>query len=373
MPLPTKFPTALGAVLLAGLLGAQQPAPWAEAVAAAIRQQMAKDRIPGLSCAVGTGDDIPFAQGFGLADVENDVPATAATVYRLASISKPVTAVAAMQLAERHKLDLDADVHGFLPGWPAKRWPVTVRQLLAHQGGVRHYLPGEAESTVHFATQSDALARFANDPLLHEPGTAYAYSTFGFNLVAAAVEQASGQPFAAYVREHIALPSGAPTLQDDDVRRVVRGRAQGYVFAGDTLQNSALMDSSYKLGGGGLCCSAPDLVRFAQALQRGRLVPPTALATMWTPVQPRGGKRSDYGLGFRITQHGGRKVVLHGGAQSRVSTMLYMLPDQGITVALLCNLEKVKLQGLAQQIAALVPPPAPTKNQDKQAPVEKSK
>lgn len=357
--------TALLVVVLAAAAPAQQPAAWADAVQAAIGQRLAAERIPGLSCAIGVGDAIPFQQGFGLADVENDVPATAATVYRLASISKPVTAVCAMQFAEQGKLDLDRSVHELVAAWPAKPWPVTTRHLLAHLGGVRHYRAGEPESSVHYRNQTEALARFAGDPLLHEPGTAYHYSTYGFNLVAAVVEQAAGQPFAQVVRERIAAPSGAPSLQDDDVRRIIRGRAQGYVFAGDTLQNSALLDGSYKLGGGGLCSSAPDLVRFAQALVAGRLVQPATLAQMWTPVSPRNGKASGYGLGFRVESVDGRRVVSHGGAQSRVSTLLYMLPDQQVVVVLLCNLEKVRLLPLAQQIAALVSPIGPV------SPVEK--
>ncbi len=336
-------------------LPAQAAPVWASAVVEAIEVQVRRDAIPGLSCAIGVGQDLPFRRGFGLADLENEVAATAATVYRLGSISKPITAVLTMQLWEAGQLDLDRDVHELVPEWPAKPWPVTTRLLLAHLGGVRHYL-GEAESTHHYATQTEALAVFAQDPLLHEPGTRFHYSTYGFNLVAAVVEKVTNQPFAQVVRERVAGPSGASTLQDDDVLRIIRGRAQGYVRVDGKLQNSALMDGSYKLGGGGLCCSAEDLVRFTQALLAGKLVKKETLAVMWTPQTLRDGKVSDYALGFRVGSEGGRRVVSHGGAQSRVSTMLYVLPDAQVTVVLLCNLKKVHLQPLAQTIAGLVAP-----------------
>lgn len=335
-------------------LVAQEPA-WTAPVVAAIEAAMQRDQVPGLSCVVGVGDTMPFRRGFGFADVENEVPATARTVYRLASISKPVTAVLAMQLAERGQLDLDADVSTLVPAWPKKPWPVTTRQLLAHLGGVRHY-GGEAESTFHYTTQTEALPRFAADPLLHAPGTAYHYSTYGFNLVAAVVEARAGQPFAAVVKERIAGPCQATTLQDDDVRRLIRGRAQGYVREDGQLRNSALMDGSYKLGGGGLCSSAEDLVRFAQALVDGRLVAPATLATMWTRQRTTDGKEIEYGLGFRVATDGGRQVVTHSGAQSRVSTMLYLLPEARVVVVVLCNLERVRLQPLCKQIADLVSP-----------------
>jgi len=343
-----------------GAVGAQSAPPWAAAAEKAVLARQQKVRIPGLSCAIAVGDQLMFVRGYGLADIENDVLATGDTVYRLASISKPVTAVCAMRLVEEGRLDLDRSVHEIVPSWPEKRWPVTTRQLLAHLGGVRHYRAGEGESTKHYPDQISALERFAADPLLDEPGTRYRYSTFGYNLVAATIEAVTSRRFPDVVREFVAIPSGAATLQDDDVRRIVRGRAQGYVRLDGELQNSVLMDASYKLGGGGLCSSAADLARFGQALVAGKLVDPEGLEAMWTlqRLRPQAGQAAgeevSYGLGFRVGQRDGRRVVSHSGAQSRVSTMFYLLPDDGIVVVLLCNLERVRLEGLAQELADLV-------------------
>jgi CubicO group peptidase (beta-lactamase class C family) len=242
-------------------------------------------------------------------------------------------------------------MHDYVPGWPEKRWPVTARLLLAHLGGVRHYRRGEGESTVHYADQTVALARFAEDPLLHEPGTKYLYSTYGYNLAAAAVEQAAGKTFPQVVRELVAEPSGAMSLQDDDVRRIIKGRAAGYVRRDGELSNSELMDPSYKLGGGGLCSSAPDLVRFAQHLMAGKLVSKETLETMWTAQRTKDGGVTTYGLGFGVGERNGERVISHGGAQARVSTMLLMLPQHRIAVAVLCNLEGMRLGGPAREVA----------------------
>jgi len=342
----------LPALLFVASAVAQQPP--GEVLAKAIQSQCDRDGIPGLSCAIGVGAALPFVRGFGVADLENAVAATGKTVYRLASISKPITSVCALRLVEQGKLDLDRPVHELVSAWPQKNWPVTTRQLLGHLGGVRHYRPGEVESTHHFATQTESLARFAADPLLHEPGTAYHYSTYGYNLVAAVVEQAAGKPFAQVVRDLVAAPSGAATLQDDDVQRIVPWRAQGYVKVDGVLQNSALMDGSYKLGGGGLCCSAEDLARFGQALAAGKLLEAETLALMWTAQKKKDGAPIEYGLGFRVGERKGRRVISHSGAQSRVSTMLYLLPDQQVVVVLLCNLERVRLLPLAEQLTDLV-------------------
>lgn len=342
---------------LAPALRAQTP-PWVEPVTAAIEEHVRREAIPGLSCAIGVAGELPFRAGFGFADVENDVPAVAQTVYRLGSISKPVTAVLAMQLVEGQALDLDADVHTLVPQWPAKQWPVTTRQLLAHLGGVRHYKRGEEESTRHYTSQTDGLERFTGDPLLHEPGTKYLYSTYGYNLIAAVVEVKAGRTFADVVKERIAGPSAAPTLQDDNLWRIIRGRAQGYIRRDGVLQNSELMDGSYKLGGGGLCASVEDLVRFAQALIDGKLVKPDTLAQMWTRQRTADGTEIDYGFGFRVAREHGRLVVAHGGAQARVSTMLVMLPEQRVVVAVMCNLERAGLTPLCKRITELVVPPA---------------
>jgi CubicO group peptidase (beta-lactamase class C family) len=358
--IPSKY-YVLGCLLFAYLVPlAAQAAPAESSVAQSPQAEFIESRlqraikrlgVPGLSCAVVHKGEWVFLAGYGFADLENDVPATDATVYRLASISKPVTAVLIMQLVEQGKLDLDADVSTLLSEWPKKRWPVTCRQLLAHLGGVRHYKPFEVESTKRYRDQKAALSRFSPDPLMHEPGSKYAYSTFGFNLLAAVVEERHGKKFGEVVQDYIAVPANAPTLQDDDQRRLIKGRAQGYVMSGNRLQNSKLMDSSYKLGGGGLCASAKDLARFAQALMAGRLLTLETRKAMWTEQRTVAGKLVGYALGFGVRELQGKRVIQHSGAQSRVSTMLCMIPEEQIAVAIMCNLEGARLGGLAQQIA----------------------
>ncbi len=318
-----------------------------------LEEKRAADRIPGISCAAWIGDEVVFEWGSGESDVENGVAATRRTVYRLASISKSITAVLAMQLVERGALDLDHDLHGLVAGWPKKRWPVTTRQLLGHLGGVRHY-KGEAESTRRYPDRRASLPRFARDPLLHEPGSRYLYTTYGFNLIAAAVESLHDASFAQLVAQRIAAVAGALTLQDDDQRRVIPHRAQGYFRFGEVLCNSRLMDNSYKLGGGGLCSSAPDLARFGQALLAGKFVSRATLKQMWTSQTTAAGELTGYGMGFRIGELDGALQVGHTGAQSRVSTTLQMLPSAGVGVVIMCNLEGVKFSAVAAELLRLL-------------------
>jgi CubicO group peptidase (beta-lactamase class C family) len=318
---------------------------------------MAAQKIPGMSVSVVTGGELRWSAGYGQADIENEVPATPETVYRLASVSKPITAVAVLQLVEQGKIDLDAPVQRYVPAFPPKQWPVTTRQLLGHLGGIRHYADGEFESTRRYATLTEALDIFRNDPLVQEPGTKYLYSTYGYTLVGAVVEAASGTTFADYVRQNVFEPAGMSGARVDDVREIIPRRAHGYEKgpAGE-LRNSGLADTSYKVPGGGLCGTAPDLARFAIALWKGTLVRPETRRLMFTSLKTRDGKATGYGLGWALgTDPLGRDEVFHRGDQQRVTSLLYTQPERGLAIVLFANLEGVSppLFALARQIARI--------------------
>jgi CubicO group peptidase (beta-lactamase class C family) len=314
-----------------------------EAISEAIRGEMSRLGVPGLSLAVGGGGEIRLEEAFGWADVENDVKATPDTVYRLASVSKPMTAVAVLRLAVQGRLDLDAPIRRYCPAYPPKPWPVTARQLLSHQGGVRSYRPREMTRTRPFDSVTESLALFADDPLVHEPGTAVTYSTFGYVLLGCAVEGAAGQPFAAALRELVFEPAGMASTQPESLRRLVARRASGYARgrAGELL-NSALSDVSYKVPGGGLVGTAPDVARFGLALLSGRLLALPELERMLAPQRLRSGGLTGFGLGLAVSRRGGRREASHIGGQEQVSTVVYLRPDSGTVVAILANLEMVQ-------------------------------
>lgn len=296
-------------------------------------------RIPALSVAVVSGDGPVWAKAWGFSDMENHVPATPRTVFRLASISKTFTAVAAMSLVERGQLDLDAEVQKYV-AFPRKKWPITTRQLLSHQSGIRHYKGADFNSTQHYGGVMEALAIFASDPLEHQPGTKYLYSSYGFNLAGAVVERAARKNFAEYVREAVLVPSGIETMRPDDVYAVIPFRARGYALLKDgTLQNCALADLSNKLPGGGYLATASDLVLFARAVNDGKLVSAKSLEAMWTPQRLSNGEATAYGLGWNIAEVDGVKVVQHSGGQQGANTHLLLVPSRRLAIAVMANLE----------------------------------
>ncbi len=328
-----------------------------EAIERLVASEMSLRGIPGLSLALAADGDLRFTSGYGLADVENGVPAKASTVYRLGSISKTITATAVMQLVERGNLDLDAPVQRYVATYPEKPWPLTPHHLLAHLGGIRNYSEGEFGSTRRYTSLTEALAIFKDDPLVHEPGTKFLYTTYGYNLLGSVVEGASGLAFMAYLEENILRPAGMESTKADDVLVIISNRARGYQRGpSGELLNSALADTSNKVPGGGLAGTAEDVARFAVALQGGVLVRRETAARMFSRQAARDGKLSGYGLGVFLADRRGIREVWHTGGQQRVSTVLYMQPGRRLAVAILANLEGVRdpLLDLARQIADVV-------------------
>jgi serine beta-lactamase-like protein LACTB, mitochondrial len=323
----------------------------------AIEIALSRLGIPGLSAAVDLGPERVWTRGFGRADLERGVPATERTVYRLASISKTITAVAALQLAEAGKLDLDAPIQAYVPGFPKKQWPITPRHLLTHQSGLRHWSVEEWTQTRHFPSLAAALEPIQDDPLLFEPGTRASYSSVGYTVLGRVVEGASGQDYLSYVRKNVFARAGMVDARDDDVRAVIPRRAKGYARdRAGRMRPSALSDTSGKLPAGGLVSTAPDLARFGGALLRGELVSLATVTRMCTAQTTRSGEAVSIGLGPRVTQHRAQLECWQQGAQPEVSGLLYLRPSKGVSVALLCNLEGIPdaLLELARQITDIV-------------------
>ncbi len=352
---------------------AQEKPTAVESIHEIIQRYMVQHEVPGMSVAVARQNELIYSKGFGLADVEHAVPATETTRYRTASIAKPMTAALVLSLVEDGKLELDASIQTYVTEFPEKRWPVTSRQLLGHLGGVRHYKSStETSSTAHYFNLKAALRTFADDRLLHEPGSKYRYSSFGYNLLGSVAESAGKSDYMSLLKEHVLDPSGMTHTVADNSFAIIPGRARGYFratksvmttlpddhnFVEGGLYHSTLHDTSMKIPGGGLLSTAPDLVRFALATNQKKLLSENTLADMWTPQKTTDGKSTDYGLGWSIGTKSGRKAVWHGGAQSGTSTTLLLYPDTGTCVAIMSNLQRLSLMNLAVAIADAVDPP----------------
>jgi serine beta-lactamase-like protein LACTB len=356
---------SLAAAMLAAPKAASRLSTRVETVEAILSDEVARWNAPGLSAADVADHHLLWSYGFGLADLEQQVPATGATVYRLASISKTITAVAVMQLAEQGKLDLVEPIQRYCPAFPEKPWPITPRQLLVHLGGIRGYRSQEEFfGTGHYTNVVEPLALFKADPLLHEPGTQFSYTTYGYNVLGCTVEGASGMRYVDYVREHIFQPAGMRHTRPDDVYAIIPNRARSYgKTPGGEIHHAPLIDTSNKIPGGGFCATVEDLAKFAIAVQMGVLVTKATLEQMFTPQKTQSGQDVPFGLGWVIAAPHGQKEVWHLGGGQGVSTILYMRPEQGLAVGILINvnglatpLTAAPILDLARRIAEIVSP-----------------
>ena len=309
-------------------------------------QQRLSEGLPGFSVAVAIDGDPVWVEAFGLADLEEAVPVTPETRFRIGSTSKAITAVLAGRLVDRGLVSLDDDVRSIFPDFPEKRWTMTLRDLLSNQAGIRHYGGFESRNSRHFESVADGLQMFAGDTLMFEPHSYVSYSSYGFNLAGAALAYAAGLSFADLAARELFEPLGMTHSTVDDPTVDIPSRA---VFYTDDQALAAQVDDSYKAPSGGLLSTPTDLVRFGSAvigqleLPTGPLLSTAMTTELTTPRPIADGRQTGYALGLRIQEpdpDADPAVPLawhHGGSSVGGRSMLLMLPEQGIVVSLLTN------------------------------------
>jgi serine beta-lactamase-like protein LACTB, mitochondrial len=317
---------------------------------------MATNSVPGISVAVVQDGALVWSRGFGMADLENSVPATSSTLFRLGSISKPITATAILQLSERGKLDLDVEVQKYCPAFPKKEWPITTRELLGHLGGIRHYNPDgkgdiPGDSAKHFANMEESLQVFAGDPLVAKPGTKFHYSTYGYTVLGCVLEGAASVKYVDYVKENVFTPAGMGETQADNFFTIVLRRSRWYhKDKSGVVQNAGVLDSSYKIPGGGLISSADDMARFEIAIMANKLLKPATREQMWTLQKAADGSENGYALGWGNAKKFGLSLVSHSGSQQGTSTSIILVPERSAGIVVLANMDDVDATALSTEI-----------------------
>jgi len=311
--------------------------------------------VPGVSVAIAVGNEIIFSEGVGFAELDNRVPTTGKTVHNVGSVSKVLAVVPILQLVEQGRVDLDATIQTYLPYYPQKRRPVTVRQILTHTSGTRHYDgqefgPYGLLEMRHYDDFAEATELWRDDPLLFEPGTNWLYSSHAMNLMHGIVESVTGTGFEEYCRRYVWEPAGMLSTSFDVPSRIVHNRGRGYVRdRNGVLINPQYADVSYKYAGGGMLSTVEDLVRFAVALNKGILLEPETVREMYEvqldpsvrrfvidgdPV-PLDHKQAI--VWWIRTDAQGRDFPSHTGTVKGTRSFLMNYPDLGVAVALQVN------------------------------------
>ncbi len=327
----------------------------------AVRTHQDTSGVAGLSAAVAVNGRLAWAGGFGYADLQNRVEAGPAMVSRIGSISKPIAGVAAMALRDAGTLDLDAPISTYLPDYPAASGHITMRQLMSHTAGVRHYEGDEFLSNVPYEDVISPLAVFWESPLLFEPGTEYSYSTYGWTVVSAVTEGADrDRAWVDILYDEVIEPLGLIRLQPEWQDSIIPGHASFYELDRETGErtNAPEVDLSNKWAGGGLVGTTTDLVNFALGVLHGEVLSDAARAEMWRRQTPEG--EPSYGLGWGVGEIAGHRAVSHSGGSTGATAMLILLPDDDIAVAVLGNTSGVGHAGIARRVIEILVGPAST-------------
>jgi CubicO group peptidase (beta-lactamase class C family) len=342
------------------------PSPaWAAAVERGrqiARAALARQNLPGMSVAVGLGGEIVWAEGFGWADVEKRVPVAPGMRFRIGHTSKALTSAAVGLLLEQGRLRLDDEIQTYVPAFPGKQWPVTLRQLMGHVAGVRHYA-NEAESapTARCGRATDGIRIFADDPLRFEPDTQYGYSTYGWVLVSAAVEAAAKEPLAPFMTRQVFTPLGMTATTFESAGEAAPDRVTFYRrrFTGDAgegVMPDTSVDYSCFSGAGAILSTPSDLVRFGMGIDGGRLLQPGTVEKLQTPQVLTSGKETEYGLGWMVedvTLAGEPVRMVHHASRSlRGGTTSFMtFPARKLVVAVTANIANAITRDIALDIA----------------------
>lgn len=313
------------------------------AVDAIAQEVLARGETPGLTILIASGDQITYAKGFGYADLDHDVPATAETVYNIGSVTKPITATAVMQLVEDGKLDLDASITDYVPAFDTHGHRVSLRHLLHHTSGIGGRIRREERWRNHERidfTPAEWLPFYNDEPFNFAPGEQWQYQGINYDLLGLAVERGSGQPFWTYLAERVFSAAGMASSGVCDPTGVVKHRAIGYSADPGTpagFKPVPYYSPTQRLGGWGACASAPDLLKWVRGVTGGRIVTAASYERMSTSGTVNDQTAVGYGFGLGIVEVDGETLVFHPGAATGFRAYVGHLPRLERTVVVLAN------------------------------------
>jgi len=319
-----------------------------------------ESKIPALSMAIAGRDGVLWSEAYGKADMELEVDAKTTHLFMLSSVGKVLTATTVARMASRGQLDIDMPIERWLPDLPDMHSKTTLRLLLTHRSGIRHYIQekdfglNERGGTIDqrtYLSNKDVLALFINDPLVAPVGSKVSYSTYGYTLASFVMEAAAGQPFPELIKAEVGGHFGVPSLEEDDPFPIKRNRVRGYTQARfmkpldprlteEGWVNARTSNAAYKWAGGGLLMTMSDLATFGAAHLEGpgAKISASERALLFTPMTQATKDSPPLGLGWRVDSDSkGRLRWHHAGAQEGSRSSLVIYPALGLSIAMASN------------------------------------
>jgi CubicO group peptidase (beta-lactamase class C family) len=346
----------LGVVLCASsiLSEAQQDLSVSDQASNYVRAEMKRQHIPGLALLVSRGGKILQAQGFGLANVELQVPVKPETIFQSGSVGKQFTATAVMMLVEEGKIQLDDPLSKFFDDAPATWKEVTVRELLSHTAGFGDY-PKDFDFRKDW-TEPELLKLVESIPLAYPPGTKWDYSNLGYLTLGILIHRVTGEFYGDFLQQRIFQPLGMKTTRIISEADIVPNRAAGYRLVKGELKNQEWVAPAINTtADGSLYFSVLDLSGWDAALYGDKLLKRSSLEQMWTPAKLKNGQpnKDGYGFGWFIDQRHGHRVIGHDGAWQGFKSAIDRYVDDQLTVVVLANLEQAEPGEIAEKVAEM--------------------
>jgi CubicO group peptidase (beta-lactamase class C family) len=319
-----------------------------------VQSEMQRQHIPGVALLVSRGGKIVQAEGFGLANVELQVPVKPETVFQSGSVGKQFTATAVMMLVEEGKVGLEDPLTKYFPDAPAAWKEVTVRELLSHTAGFGDY-PG----TFNFRkdwTEPELLKLVESIPLAYPPGTKWEYSNLGYLTLGILIHRVTGEFYGDFLQERIFHPLDMQTTRIISEADIIPNRAAGYRLVKGELKNQEWVAPKVNTtADGSLYFSVLDLAKWDAALYTEKLLKRSSLDQMWTPAKLKNGQpnKAGYGFGWEIAERHGHHVVSHTGSWQGFKTAIarYVDKNDQLTVVVLSNLAEAKPEAIADHVA----------------------
>lgn len=316
---------------------------------------VSRTKVPGLSISISQKGDLVYSKGFGYADLEKKIPVDPSkTLFRIGSVSKTLTASALAQIYEGKKVNLDAPIQKYVPRWPNKGEVITLRLLAGHLAGIRHYKGPEFMSKKKYDNVNDGLDIFIDDPLINKPGTQYSYSSYGWNLISVAMENASSEPFLSLVTETVFKKLSMTNTMADHADRSIKNRTKFYQLRNGEVIEAPYVDNSYKWAGGGFIGTTEDLCKFGQAHMTSGFLTQETLNEWRTSQKTLSGTTTNYGIGWRIFKRpSGKTFYGHsGGSVGGITFFIIHIPSETV-LAITGNMDPLNYRGLQYELMEL--------------------
>lgn len=297
-----------------------------------------KTNLPGVSITINMGGDTMYSKAYGFADVENSIKMRPTKQIRTASVAKVLTATALGRLATEGKIDFEKPIKEYVSYIPAQYANLTIRQIAGHTAGVSHRPSSNRVKKKHYTNAKETVAFLKNDDLLFEPDTKYQYSSLGYNLLAAVIEEVSGKKYVDYMREDIFDPLGmSQTLPDEKSMFGENDAKMYYIKKGKLYLDKKIINGSYKLAGAGFRSTSIDLAKMMNAYSNG-FISKNVLDVMFSNNKLKNGKRTNVGIGWRLNKDiSGKSTIEHAGSWQGARTVIVHYPKEKLTVTMMIN------------------------------------